>query len=131
MRWSSALQHAVYTALSGNITGTVHDEVPPGTAPPYTVIGDVTEVPDDTHTSLGSEETVTIHVFHSAKDSTAVKEVMAEIDVLLHHQTLALSTGTLRLLRREFSEVFRDQTEKPGERWRHGVMRYRATITEA
>lgn len=131
MRWSSALQHAVYTALAGNITGTVRDEVRASDTPPYTVIGDTTEVPDDTHSSLGSEETITIHTFHSAKDSTAIKEIMAEIDVLLHNQTLALSTGVLRLLRREFSEVFRDQTEKPGERWRHGVMRYRATITEA
>lgn len=130
MKWSAPLQIAVDTALNGNITGEVWDEVPAGTAPPYTVIGDTTERPDDTHTSEGSEETITIHVFSSASSSTEVKGIMAEITTLLHNQTLALSTGVLRLLSREFAEVFRDQTEKPGERWRHGVLRFRATITE-
>lgn len=128
---SAALQAAIYTTLSGAITGGVYDEVPPSATAPYTVIGDTTERPDDTHSSWGSEETITLHVWSNTKGSTQVKQIMAEIDALLHHQTIALSTGVLRLLSREFAEVFRDQTEVPGQRWRHGVMRYRATITEA
>ena len=131
MKWSSALQVAIDTALNGNISVGVYDEVIAGATGDYVVIGETTERPDDTHTSEGSEETVTIHVLSREPDFTVVKGIMAEITTLLHNQTLALSTGTLRLLRREFAEVFRDQTEVPGQRWRHGVMRFRATITEA
>lgn len=131
MKWSSALQVAIDTALHGNLSVEVYDEVQPDAGAGYVVIGDTTERPDDTHTSEGSEETVTIHVISAAADSTVVKGIMAEITTLLHNQTLALSTGVLRLLRREFAEVFRDQTEVPGQRNRHGVMRFRATITEA
>lgn len=130
MKWSSALQVAIDTALHGNLSVGVYDEVQPDAGSDYVVIGETTERPDDTHSSEGSEETVTIHVISAATDSTVVKGIMAEITTLLHNKTLAMSTGVLRLLTREFAEVFKDQTEVPGQRNRHGVMRFRATIEE-
>lgn len=126
---SAALQKAVYVALGG-ITGGVYDEVPPSTASPYTVIGETTERPWDTHDTDGSEETLVLHVWSSTKGSTQVKTIMAQIDALLHHQTLVMEgSAYLVMLRREFVTVLKDETVA-GETWRHGVMRYRALISE-
>lgn len=127
---SAALQKAVFVALSGNITGTVHDEVPANTPAPYTVIGETTERPWDAHDSDGSEETLTIHLWSSTPGSTQVKTILAQIDALLHHQSLALDGAPyLVMLRREFVTVLKDESVT-GETWRHGVMRYRALISE-
>ena len=127
---SAELQAAIFTALSGNITGGVYDEAPPGAQPPYTLIGETTERPWDTHDSDGSEETIVLHVWSQQKGSTETKTIIAEIDALLHHQTLALGgSATLVMLRREFMTVMKDE-EIPGELWRHGVVRYRSLISE-
>lgn len=125
-----ALRMAVWVALSGNITGGVYDRVQPGTPFPYTKIGETTSVPWDTHDSDGSESTITLHTFGVAQDSQEVEGILDEIDALLHHKPLALASGSLVMLRREFKESFEDQLEMPGQRSTHGVLRYRALMSE-
>lgn len=128
------VQKAVFAALSGEITGPVYDEVPEdATDALYTVIGETTEVPDDTHEEGGSDETILLHVWHrdeEAPSSGPLKQEMAAIDELLHHQTLSLDGGGTVFLTRTFVEVLKDESE-PAEVWRHGVMRYRARTLEA
>lgn len=134
MRASWLLQKAVFAALDGELTGPVYDEVPEDADDTlYTVVGETTEVPDDTHEELGSSETLTLHVWSSdpeARGSGAVKEEMTAIDELLHHQVLTLTGGGTVCLTREFAEVLKDESE-PGEIWRHGIMRFRARTLEA
>lgn len=134
MTASWLLQQAVFAALDGQITGPVYDEVDPDSDDAlYTVIGETTEVPDDTHEQLGSSETLLLHTWHrddQVAGSKVVKQEMAAIDELLHHQVLSLDGGGTVALTREFAEVLRDESE-PGEVWRHGVMRYRARTLEA
>lgn len=129
---ASALQRAVYAALSGVITGGVYDNAPPTASYPLTEIGETTGVPDDTHDSEGSEDTVLLHIWDddTAPDATRAKDIMAEIDDALHHATLVLAGGLSAFLRRTMAELI-DEEETTGQLWRHGVMRYRATISEA
>lgn len=128
------LQQAVFTALDGAITGPVYDEVPSSAEDTlYTVIGETTAVPDDTHEEDGSSETLVLHVWHhddAAPGSGALKDEMAAIDALLHHQALDLPGGGSMQLTCEFAEVIKDESV-PGETWRHGIMRYRARTLEA
>jgi hypothetical protein len=127
---SIALQKAVFAALNGNVTGGVYDQIPVRTPSPYTVIGEtVSERPWDTHDSEGSEEVIMIHVWSLSNGSVEVKEIMGEIDDLLHDASaLPLETGDLVLLHRDYMTVLKEEV-KPGETWRHGVLRYRALIT--
>ena len=55
--------------------------------------------------------------------------LMEEIDARLHNQALPLSSGQLVLLQRDDSRVLKEEV-RPGETWRHGVLRYRALISE-
>jgi hypothetical protein len=130
VKHSAELQTAIYTALNGEITGTVHDELEPETAAPYTVIGEGTEQPNDTHSDDGSDETVTLHVWDNATGTKRVKQIAGEIDEVLHHARLVLSSGAIAFVTREFVEILKDE-EEPGKLWRHAVMRYRARIQEA
>jgi hypothetical protein len=133
---SAALQTAVFETLDGAITGNVVDEVSPDEPAPYTVIGEGTEQPNDTHTDDGSDETITLHVFDNATGSVRIKRIVAEIDTLLHHQTLELAAesvydnGAIAYLTREFVEYLKEETE-PGKYWRHAVLRYRVHIQGA
>lgn len=124
------LRLAVYAALDGSITGSVHDKVPAGTAFPYTKIGETTSVPWDTHDSNGSESTITLHTFGVIQDSQQVEGILEEIDAILHDATLTLTNGRLVQLRRDFKQSFDDQLEVPGQQSTHGVLRYRALMSE-
>lgn len=124
------LQKAVFGELDGELTGPAYDEVPEdATDSLYTVIGETTEVPDDTHTDDGSDETITLHTWYRdvlAPGSGPLKQQMAEIDELLHHTPLTLEGGVAVFLTRSFVEVLTEEDPDTGETWRHGVQRYRA-----
>lgn len=126
---SDALQVAVYGALNGNISAAVYDHVPPNAQAPYVVLGETTMVPWDTHDSDGSEETITLHIWDDAKGTRRMKQVMQQVDTLLHHQSLQLDGAGLVMLRQDFITTFRDAVS-PDEVWRHGVLRYRALISD-
>lgn len=121
---SDELQKVVYAALNGSITGTVHDEVPATQAAPYTVIGEITSVPWDTHDEDGSEETVTIHVWDDQTGSLRAKQIMGEIDAILHDARFTLATGETGWMRRDFAGLNKEVSD--GKMWRHGVLRFRA-----
>lgn len=129
---SAALQRALYERLSA-LSFPFYDEVPDDAEAPYGTMGEMTEVPDDTHSESGSEETETLHFWSFSKPgvrdgragSTEVKEMMQEADDLLHDQPLELEGGARNWMAvREMSEVMVEELDE-GETWRHGVMRYR------
>lgn len=130
----AVLQKAIYAALNGmTVGGTavgVYDELPTTTLTRYVVIGETAvSRPWDTHDSEGSESFPTIHAWSKAKGSREVQLIMEEIDARLHNVKLVLDTGSTVLLQRDFSQVLREEVNT-GETWRHGVMRYRALITQ-
>lgn len=110
-------------------------------APPYIVIGETTEAPDDTHDGFGTSETCTLHFWSRTKGkrvagvtrwagSTECKAMMGAADALLHQQTLTLDDARQVHVTREFAEVLREEVET-GETWRHGVARYRVRTLES
>lgn len=129
---ASVLQTAIYTALTTPAMSVqVFDEVPQGTdLTKYVTIGETAfERAWDTHDSEGSEQFPQVNAWSSAKGSREVQLIMEEIDARLHNQPLTLASGQLVLLQRDFATVLREQPN-PGETWRHGVLRYRAIISE-
>lgn len=139
-RWSARLRVAMFTALNGSTTRTVYDSAAPedeGGA--YHVVGERTAVPVDTHTDLGTEETVTVHTWVPAGfpneegvpeyGSRLAEEAMGEVDELLHHEVLTLPGGGTVELVKELDELLLDESE-PGETWHHGVQRFRAKTLE-
>lgn len=128
MRQSWEIQRAVYAALRAEPPLPVYDEVPPDVEAPYIALGLSTEVPDDAHGEYGTSETMTLHVWSRGKGAKQAKEIMAAIDERLHNVILPLTDGSVHITR-SFAELL-DEEAEVGERWRHGVVRYRIRTQE-
>jgi|SRR5690606_2996377 len=127
MSFEAALQQAVYDQLSGYPgMPTVYDDVPGDAAFPYVVIGDDTHIPFDTDDSLGSESTLTLHVWSRYRGKKECKDIMALIYAALTRQPLALDGHDLITIEFEYSEVVLD----PDGQTRHGVQRFRALVEQ-
>lgn len=126
----TALQQAIYTALTGNaslmaaITG-VHDSVGEATGFPYVTIGDGTAIPWDTKTSDGQEHTVTIHTWTQYRGRKQTKEIMDLVYSVLHNSALTVVGHQTVLCQFDFSETLKD----PDGVTHHGVQRFRV-LTE-
>lgn len=127
---TDALQQALYDTLYGSIDGGVYDHVPPGAGYPYTVLGDTTEIPDDTHDGDGSEVTATLHTWSAAQGMEEVNQIGEAIDDLLHHDLLTIAGARNWSAEREFSETLRDRDPDTGRILRHRVVRYRFRLEE-
>lgn len=130
MSFETAAQQAIYTALNGNISATVYDDVPflpegaPRTNFPYVVIGEDTAVAWDTDDTLGKEITVTLHVWSRSGGMKQTKDIMGEVYDLLNRASLSISGYSVIDCLCEFTDAFKDAD---GET-RHGVMRFRLTM---
>ena len=128
MSFEAALQQTVYDQLSGYPgMPTVYDDVPVDAAFPYVVIGDDTHIPFDTDDSLGSESTLTLHVWSRYRGKKECKDIMALIYAALTRQPLVLDGHDLITIEFEYSEVVLD----PDGITRHGVLRFRALVEQA
>lgn len=100
---SFAVQKALYTALNGNITinGSpgrnvpVYDAVPQNAAYPYVTFDSEITNDADFLNSRMDERFFYLTVWSTYRGQKEVKEIMAEIDRLLHRQRLTLDTGTM------------------------------------
>lgn len=128
MSFEKALHQAVYDQLSAHPDmPTVYDDVPVDAPFPYVVIGEDTHIPFDTDDSLGSESTLTLHVWSRYRGKKEAKEIQALIYDALTRQPLALDAHELITIEFEYSEVVLD----PDGITRHGVQRFRALIEQA
>ena len=126
-----AVQAALYTALTGNatymalVTGLYDGEAPQGTAYPYTVIGEWTEVDEGQMSSNGWGLTVTLHDWSTYAGRKECQQIREARDAVLHRQRLTVPGFAPVYIYREFAEVFveRPDADQP---IRHGVTRYRA-----
>lgn len=130
MSFETVAQQAVFTALSGQISATVYDDVPilPSGQPvanfPYVVIGNDTLLAWDTDDQLGAEITLTLHIWSRASGMKEAKGIAGEIFDLLHRASPTIADYHVVDCLREFSEFMID----PDGETRHGVVRYRLTI---
>lgn len=128
------LQKAVYSSLNGGsitdyngdaIAG-VFDDVPEETAYPYIVIGEETAIDGSAKDKDIFEHTLTIHIWSQYRGRRDIKEIMKQVHDLLHDSALSVSGASMVNMRQEFQTTL---LEGDGIT-RHGVMRFRAVVSD-
>lgn len=125
------IQKAVYSALTaditlmGKITG-VFDEVPPGQALPYVVLGDTTEVPESDFVKKGYENTITLHIWSEYPGFKEAKEILADLNRILDRAILSITGFNTVYCKYDFSETL----ETSDGKYRHIPVRYRILVKE-
>lgn len=120
----AALTNLLATAPDGSAA--IYDHVPQETDFPYVSIGDTTSIEWDTDTSLGSEDTVTIHVWSRYRGRKETKEIQLELYNALHRHNLTISGATTVTCDWEFAE---SEVDTDGLT-RHGITRFRLLIEQ-
>ena len=131
---SFELQKAVFSALNGGsitdaggsaITG-VFDDVPTETAYPYIRIGEETISDNSSKDKDIFEHTLTIHIWSQYRGNRDIKDIMKQVHDLLHDSSLTVSGASMVNMRQEFHTTL---IEGDGIT-RHGVMRFRAVVSD-
>ena len=127
-----ALQEATYTRLNDDstlgalITG-VYDAVPDDTTLPIVVIGPSTSTDDGTKTLDCRDYIFNVDVWSDYRGMKETKNIVKEVYGLLHEYALSVTGASLVDLRCEFTtELLEDNGIT-----RHGVMRFRAFVTDS
>ena len=126
-----ALQTALYSRLNGDsalgdlVTG-VFDAVPEDTVLPSVVIGEGTTVDNATKTLDIRDYIFTVDVWSAYQGMKQIKDIMSRVYLLLHEYSLSVSGANLIDLRCEFTTQVIDGDGVT----RHGIMRFRAFITD-
>ena len=129
---SFPLQEALYSRLDGDstlgalITG-VYDAVPDDTALPIVVIGPASTSDDGSKTLDARDYIFNVDVWSDYRGMKETKNISQRVYTLLHEHDLSVSGANLIDLRCEFSS---EVLENDGVT-RHGVMRFRAFITDS
>lgn len=126
-----SLQEALYSRLNGDsalgdlVTG-VFDAVPEDTVLPCVVIGEGTSVDDGSKTLDARDYIFTVDVWSAYSGMKEIKNIMKQVYALLHEFSLSVSGANLIDLRCEFTT----QVIEGDGVTRHGIMRFRAFITD-
>lgn len=126
----SALQQAVYTTLSADIslmaaiTG-IYDHVPEGAAFPYIHIGRMQTADWSTTTTTGYQVGLTLSVFTRERSNKTVLEVMDKVKAALHEAELSVSGASFTHIRFVSAEL----SQKPDGVTCQGMMQFRAVIS--
>lgn len=120
------LQTAVYARLTADATlmalvTKVGDNIPDEQAYPYVVIGEETEVPEDTMGRTGRNLTITLHIWSRYPGMKEVKEIKSRLDDLLDRWSPTVTGWNATELLFDFFDTLRD----PDGITRHGVVSYR------
>lgn len=123
----SALDSASITDSSGSAITGVFDDVPEGTEYPYITIGEDTAIDVSTKDKTHFEHTLTIHAWSQYRGRRDIKELMEQVHNALHNVDLSVTGASLCNLRQEFQTTL---LENDGIT-RHGVMRFRAVVSDS
>jgi hypothetical protein len=122
---------ATLTALLGSATRVV-DYVPETMTPPYVRVGEFTSTAAGSHTSIGRNVVMTIHVWTKVRGNKDGQTIANRITELLDRQTAALSTllevegHRVITIRAEFDQSLTD----PDPEIRHHVLRFRVETAQ-
>ena len=122
----STLENANITDEAGNAIAGVFDDVPEGTAYPYIVIGDDTATNISTKDKDIHEHTLNIHIWSQYRGRRDIKDIMKQVHDTLHDSSLSVTGDSLVNMRQEFQTTL---LEGDGLT-RHGVMRFRAVVSD-
>jgi hypothetical protein len=126
-----AIQEAVYSRLNGDSTlgslvTDVYDAVPDDVALPICVIGPSTSTDDATKSLDARSYIFNVDVWSKYRGMKETKNIIKQVYSLLHEFALSVSGASLVTLRCEFTtEILEDNGVT-----RHGVMRFRAFVTD-
>ena len=87
------LQKQMFTALNGNISAAVYDNVPENVTKPWVTIGEATGIPDNWHGGFGWDITVTVHVWTKSRGFKSALDIAAEVIAIFDHQLESLAMG--------------------------------------
>ncbi|SFE54635.1 Protein of unknown function [Actinopolyspora alba] len=124
------LQHTVYRRLADStalaeLGCDVYDEVPEAAEPPYLVLGEFTEDAADSHTTVGSIVTVTMHAWSKYRGYRETARILDAADRALHR-----TRPTVDGYRDVGITVQNRQYQRdPDPTLRHGIARYEARLT--
>lgn len=123
----SALLDSEITDSSGSSITGIFDDVPEGTSYPYITVGEDTAVDVSSKDNTIFEHTLTIHAWSQYKGRRDIKELMEQIHNALHNVDVSVNGASLCNLRQEFQTTL---LENDGIT-RHGVMRFRAVVSDS
>ena len=129
MSFATELQTAVYARIAGySGMPAVYDAVPESESAsfPYVTIGADTHTPFDTDDSVGSEATITLHIWSRYRGTKENKDIQAILYAALNRYDLPVTGFATVLVDFEFSDTMLD----PDGVTRHGVMRFRALLEQ-
>ena len=114
------------TDFAGDAITGVFDDVPTDTAYPYVVIGDETATNISAKDKDLHEHTLTIHIWSQYRGNRDIKEIMKQVYAALNDVSYTVSGASGVNLKHEFQTTL---TEGDGIT-RHGVMRFRAVVSD-
>lgn len=119
------VQQSVYAALTAiPATYGVYDAVPPNTAKPYIVIGEVTAEPDEELTLTNTDASINLHTWSATSGKIQSHAMLQFIRARLDGQTISGSWA----MTEEFVEVMEDEGSTAAARLYHGIARYRVRV---
>lgn len=128
---SYALQQAIKAKVETAVSPVpVYDDVPPGAAMPYLLVGDDTAVDAGAKDKAGQEFSVTIHAWSMARGRQHAKELLGLVYAALHQQALTVTGFAVAQVRFEFADSFVEEIDERHTAT-HAIHRYRIKLTEA
>ena len=117
------IQGAVFQRLSAQLDTPVYDYVPENVPYPFVVIGEATEIPDNTLDNFGRETTLALHVWTKGRqgfvDALAISNEIQE--ALDHQRDLSLTNHRIVVIKLDQVLTMKD----PDPTIRHVPMRFR------
>lgn len=85
------LQLGLYTALNGEISANVYDNVPEQVSKPWVTIGEVFGIPDNWHGGFGWDILATVHVWTKSLGFKPALDIVNEMIPVLDHKRASLA----------------------------------------
>lgn len=119
---------APYMALIGS---RIYDgDAPEGTAFPYTVLGDETEILNAPHDKDGYSHSITIHDFSLYDGRSESLDIRAARNAVLHNALVSPVGWDVTTIRYDFGDVLVEWDPELKRHVRHQVTRYRVESLE-
>lgn len=118
------LQRALFSALNGQLSAPVVEDVEQGSTFPCVTIGDNQHNDFSTDTEDGAEVLITIHTWSRTDSIKETLVLLDEINAILNRSELVLTSWLCAGVSFDMSSVMKD----PDGRTRHGVIRFTAII---
>jgi hypothetical protein len=118
------LQKALFSALNGQLSAPVVEDVEQGSTFPCVTIGENQHNDFSTDTEDGAEVLITIHTWSRTDSIKETLVLLDEINAILNRSELVLTSWLCAGVSFDMSSVMKD----PDGRTRHGVIRFTAII---